>query len=301
MAPPRLKRRAGLAPATAALLAALVFAAFGAPATFPPAAEAQAPAGAGAELFVGTADGGTLTPIRRKRVYRLTLERPARHMTVFTDRPARQAATEPLRQFVRRWPRRGFAAVPPNAALVLDGAPADRDVFVVTLSNPRLLRSGAIRYDARLLKRRPTGGLAKLARRADRRPPKRFGRVSLFVDAGAVEAALTVQIAGQPPNSAVLLDFQNVLIDPYPESLQGTIPQLRAQQGVSLLLPENALVFSSAAAALTATFTIGVEFTSSDNSAVEGMAQIPAGTTVTVAAGGQAKAISNGTFSVPVG
>lgn len=72
-----------------------------------PGAARAAPAGG--ELFVRTAQSGTLAPVPgRTRTYRLALERLGGPVTRFTDRPQRSAATESTSEFVRRWDSRGF-------------------------------------------------------------------------------------------------------------------------------------------------------------------------------------------------
>jgi hypothetical protein len=138
-------------------------------------------------------------------VFRLVLRRPASDVTGFTDRPARGTGQQPLARFVRSWPRLGFGEVPPNAAVVLANAPSNRDVLVVELSRPRLGAGGrTLAFRAEVLRGNPRGGLRSFARRADRRLPARFGRASLFIDAGGQEVGLIFTFSNIPPPSGVV-------------------------------------------------------------------------------------------------
>ena len=56
-------------------------------------------------------------------VFDLTLRDPSKTVTAFTEDPARQASTGTLTQLIRGWTAQGFTKDPPNAALVVDGAP----------------------------------------------------------------------------------------------------------------------------------------------------------------------------------
>lgn len=178
-----------------------------------PARSVQAP-GAG-DLFVLTAAGGQLEPVRgRERVFRLVLRRPARDVTGFSDRPARTTGQQPLARFVRRWASLGFAEVPPNAALVLADAPSSRDVLVVELSRPRLgTRGRTLSFRAELLRDSSGGRLRGFARRADRRIAARFGRVSLFIDPGGQEVGLLFTLSNIPPSGLASIAFNNSAID----------------------------------------------------------------------------------------
>ena len=174
----------------------------------------QAPAAG--DLFVLTAAGGSLERVRgRSRLFRLVLQRPARDVTSFTDRPARKTARQPLAGFVRRWARLGFAEVPPNAAVVLADAPRSRDVVVVELSRPRLGAGGrTLSFRAEALSGNSTAGLRELARMADRRVATRFGRISLFIDPGGQELGLVFTLSSVPPRGGLVsIGFSNAQID----------------------------------------------------------------------------------------
>jgi hypothetical protein len=168
---------------------------------------AQAPAAG--DLFVLTAAGGELQRVRgRNRVFKLVLRRPARHVTGFTDRPARRTGQQPLARFVRGWARLGFAEVHPNAAVVLADAPSNRDVLVVELSRPRLGAGGrTLSFRAEALRGNPRGSLRGFARSGDRRVAARFGRVSLFIDPGGQQATLFFTVSNVPHGGVVSIAF----------------------------------------------------------------------------------------------
>jgi len=133
-------------------------------------------------LFVQQTDGGTLHRTGAG-TYRLTLRGVAPSLTTFTDRPARAAGSESARRFVTRWPGRGFAADPPNAALVMDGAARDRDVVVLTLSHPAYHpRTRTFTYAAHPLRGTPGRALKGFAKRRDSVRELRFGAANLFID-----------------------------------------------------------------------------------------------------------------------
>jgi hypothetical protein len=152
-------------------------------------------------LFVQTARRGTLRRVPGRRgVFRLALARAHRQVTVFSGRPQRRAGAESLSAFVRRWRARGFASDPPNAALVVAGAPASRDVVIVELSRPRP-GPRSVSYVARVVRGASTPGLARFAARADDRVAARFGQSSLFIDSAAADPYPTVQMQVSIPRT----------------------------------------------------------------------------------------------------
>lgn len=176
------------------LSVSLVLVVAAAPAT---AAPAQPKAKTVQSLFVLNAAKGSLSHHGGKR-WTLRLGRSAPLVTRFTDRPVRQADSTPLRTFIRQWKAYGFSADPPNAALVIAGAPKGRDVFVFTLRRPRI--SGRTVVFSATPVGATTAGLAAFAGRADGLPglrrvgaradtarPIRFASSSLFVDGGELE------------------------------------------------------------------------------------------------------------------
>lgn len=120
--------------------------------------------------------------------------RPSGRTTAFTDRPARRVSSIDPRSLVRRWASYGFADNPPNAALVVDDAPRNANVFALTLRRPRVLSGGRLAFDARPL-RGEAGALADQLRGADRLRATRFAAGSLFVDDAGLPSSVPLQFA----------------------------------------------------------------------------------------------------------
>lgn len=178
------------------------------------ARSANAPAPArqadGGALFVVTAPAATLTR-SGEGSGRLTLHGAASGVVEFSDRPARRANTLALSAFVGSWEQFGFAASPPNAALVIDDAAPDGDVAVFELESPRIDGSDLV-FDVRPLRRPVTPGLQAFADRADPAVAPELGRVSLFVDnastgADVVYQQVTLQISNALPGQTIEIDL----------------------------------------------------------------------------------------------
>lgn len=138
---------------------------------------------------------------------RLVLEDPSSGVTSFTDRPERSANTLALADFVAGWSRYGFAAVPPNAALVVEGAPEAADVAVFEIASPRLA-DGTLTLDVAPLSGTATAGVRTLADRADASLPVDLGRVSLFVDDAASPVTyqqVVLQFTGGQPGQQIVV------------------------------------------------------------------------------------------------
>ena len=165
-------------------------------------AAALVPSAAGAasapsELFVLTAGSGRL--VQSQGGFSLVLNAPSRSVTGFSDRPQRLLGRRTLGSFVSGWGRLGFAADPPNAALVVDGAPSSDDVNVFELARPAIGRGGrTLTFSARRLTRAPTGLLSRYARAADRPRVRSFGRSSLFIDGSGQDATLVFAFTAPP-------------------------------------------------------------------------------------------------------
>ncbi len=171
----------------------------------PDGAKAASPAPAVTEaLFSMNASDGRL--VRAPGGYRLVLNTRGR-VAKFSDRPARKAGLLTLSRFTRNWARNGFRADPPNAALVIPGASAARDAFILELRRPRI-NGRRIVFNARPVGA-TTPGLSDFGRRADRPRPMRFGPASLFVDGAPVGqlryVPLTLSVENPPPNSTISL------------------------------------------------------------------------------------------------
>ena len=265
-----------------------------------PAAAAHAGVGQPpGDFFTLTAAGGQLERVPgRSGVFNLTLRRPARDVTFFTDRPARRAGELTLGSFVRRWSRFGFRAVPPNAALVVANAPSDRDVLVVEFSRPRLSAGGRrVSFRAVALRGNPGGLLREFRRRADRRVGSRFGRVSLFVDPGTQKVRLNFQVGGVPASGdPVSIDFTIASID------SGTVVTANQTGPATFVLSENNLsFFATGGSPVNAGVQLGVDVSPTATS-VTGTAIIPSGASmsVTVASTNKTFPIVNGLFSIPL-
>ena len=152
----------------------------------------------GSLLYVQETAGGSVQRVG-DGAYRLRLTGVSPRVTTFTDRPRRRAGSQGLEGFVRSWGANGFTADPPNAALVLDHAPASHDVALLTLSHPHYDRARqTLTYRATPLHGRDTA-LASFARRADPVRAGKLGAASLFVDDGGYVASpvITFNISGE--------------------------------------------------------------------------------------------------------
>jgi len=135
--------------------------------------------------------------------YRLRLTGVSPHVTTFTDRPRRRAGRQGLEGFVRSWKANGFAADAPNAALVLDKAPASHDVALLTLSHPHYNRARqTLTYRATPLYGGATT-LASFARRADPVRAGDLGAASLFVDDSGSPSSVVFNVSGEATSNTV--------------------------------------------------------------------------------------------------
>ncbi len=139
---------------------------------------AVAPAAHASTLFVQDFSGGSMQRVSAQR-FDLTV-RARGDMTAFADRPARRTWRLATSTFVSRWSSYGFAADPPNAALVIDGAPRNADALAVELLSVRR-RRGALIYRVRPM-RGDAKALTGYVKRADRLRSGRFSAGSLFID-----------------------------------------------------------------------------------------------------------------------
>lgn len=175
---------------------ALVVAALGAT----PAASAAAKP---SYLFALTSSGGSLT--RDASGWWITLTGTSPIVTRFSDRPQRLASTESPARFAAQWQRYGFAADPPNAALVIADGSATADIFVVELRRPRV-NGTRVTFRARPIRTASTA-LARYVPRADRMRDMAFGPASLFIDDGTatVFQPLTLQVANAQAGQSIVV------------------------------------------------------------------------------------------------
>jgi hypothetical protein len=90
-------------------------------------------------LFVVQATGASIVPAGSGAAEILRLTGVAPSLLAFADRPLRVAMTQPTASLPERWAAYGFAAVPPNGALVISGR---------ALEEPLALELRGPRYDA---------------------------------------------------------------------------------------------------------------------------------------------------------
>jgi hypothetical protein len=259
-----------------------------------PAAGAQP---TGGDLYTATAAGGTLTKAPGKAAYTLTLKDPAAKVSAFSDRPARSASTQTLKRFVGDWKANGFTADPPNAALVLDQAPAAHDTYLFELTRPRIARDGDLTFAAKRIGARPAGALEPIAARADRGTPRGFGRASLFIDDSGTQYQLSVT-AKTGPDANVVIDFGADAVGLSPSSSwHPTVSSSDA--GYTEYSPTSMTLVNSAGVDSETTAAVGLDHQGSGP--IVGAAIVPAGTTVTISVdGGAPVTIANGPFSIPV-
>lgn len=136
-------------------------------------------------MFVQTATSGSLTPVKdEENTYNLTLKGVAPHTTYFSDQPKRAAGLAQTNDFLK-----GFCwnkDNPPNAAIVISGAPEDKDVMVVELTEPIYdATKNTLGYKVKAIKEQGGGteGFYQwFISRQDEKFPQSFGNVALFID-----------------------------------------------------------------------------------------------------------------------
>lgn len=112
------------------------------------ASVAQAAKGVGGlSLLSLSAEETTLVPSGGEGM-RLVLGSPGPNVDLVPARGKRSVPLRPPADLARKWGRYGFKRNPPLAAIRDIGASSDRDVILVRLSAPRVLRGGAISYRA---------------------------------------------------------------------------------------------------------------------------------------------------------
>jgi hypothetical protein len=184
------RRYPGLRPGLTTAVAAAVLAAF----AFPGCGSSndtssQESAGL---LFAQTAISGTLHEAAGSST--LTLHGIYPSVTAFSDRPERTALQIPNASFAQLWQQPTFQHDPPNAALVIGGAPASADVFILELRKPRL-GGRSISYRASSV---TDSGMTSLDQRGDpvRNAPTSFRDASLLIDDVALSDALPALAEG---------------------------------------------------------------------------------------------------------
>jgi hypothetical protein len=156
---------------------------------------------AGPRLYVQSVDGGSLRHV--KGGFELELTGVSPRVSTFTDRLRGGAGTERLGTFIGGWAKAGFAADPPEAALVLDHAPSSRDIAMLTLGHPRYdRRAHTLSFRVHPLRGKATEILAAFAEGGDPVRAGDFGAASLFVANGAAQVAqdeVKINVRGATP------------------------------------------------------------------------------------------------------
>ena len=203
-------------------------------------------------------------------------------ISAFTDRPERHTSTESLRSFVSGWKNNGFAADHPNAALVVDGAPAGHDTYTYEISKPRITRSGA---------------LVLSAKRLGARAPRHFGRASLFIDDSGVQTPITISATVGPGQSA-LLEFDDPIdIEP----TDAFTPEFTATNGAFAELTDEGLVMSNGHSGQSSNVALAIDVDHVGTGPITGTANLLGAATASITVPGHAPVtIANGPFSVPV-
>jgi hypothetical protein len=142
-------------------------------------------------LYVQSAGSGIFEPVAGSSTrFRLVLNDVAPSVVYFSDRPTRLAGQLSMAEFLKGI---GFGGDrDPNAAIDIEGAPAENDLVVAALSKPAYdAQSKTLSYEITVLK---TAGraLASFSKRMDTGLPPRFGAVALFIDDGGCGGDQTV-------------------------------------------------------------------------------------------------------------
>ncbi len=276
--------------------------ALGAAVSLAPAATAAAAPAPTSNLYLQQAQSGVL------RGSTLVLRGVAPRTTTFTDRPQRVGSAETTRAFASGFART-FGADPPNAALEVTDAPASRDVALLELRRPRYdAHTHTLTYRVRRLTTTKSPSLHSFVPRADRGVTT-FGRASLFIDSGTVEAGLlftvTAPAAGtvgiSPSNGT--FDFNAPDSSPpgsQVDSIQEPANQV-GQTGVGgiTLGPSALTVVAGQLGPISVQLLVSVVVPASGT--LTGTASLPAGATVTVQGGPGPVTLTNGPFRIPLG
>jgi len=131
-------------------------------------------------LFVQEAAGGSLVA-GKNGTMTLTLSGVRDDTVYFSDRPARVSGVIDTDLFVHCSMFSGTS--PPNAALMLLGAPAENDTVIITISDPKYdKRNATLSYTAVKVPNYNGEGLQVYKTFADPGIAETFGRVMLFID-----------------------------------------------------------------------------------------------------------------------
>jgi hypothetical protein len=244
-------------------------------------------------LYIQHAASGTLSGGK------LVLRGVARRTVRFDDRPGRTWGAMPVTSFVRGW-RSSFAGAPPNAALVVNDAPANRDVALLELRRPRLdATRRTLTFTVRRLRQTGSERLQGFARRADS-GVARFGSAELLIDPSAAAPQIAAVNVNVPPAQILELTFTNTTVAYFPpRDPSQTNIDTGGGLGGTVLRPSS-MTFGSSGGRFGFSITTLVVVAPPAGGAVTGTASIPDGGQVTfIFAGENPQSLSNGPFSVP--
>jgi hypothetical protein len=140
-------------------------------------------------LYAVDSASGTLQG--KGKALTLKLQGTAADAVWFSDRPERRSGSFPSGDLASSWKGFGFAADPPNAALVYeDPALGFERTVILRLSKPRATKAHSLTFAARVIgPAKASGNLGSHGEAADNRPAAKFGDASLFVDDGEAPVA----------------------------------------------------------------------------------------------------------------
>ncbi|HEX2161068.1 MAG TPA: hypothetical protein VHF88_04515 [Thermoleophilaceae bacterium] len=267
-------------------------------------ASAQA-APVGESLYVQQAGAGALG------AKRLVLRDVPRRTVRFDDRPRRTGGTMPLRRFVRQW-RSSFRGAPPNAALVVHGAPAGRDIALLELRRPRYApKRRTLTFAVRRLRQTGSSQLKGFGRRSDGSRVKRFGSASLFIDPSSAEPVPTIVSVRMPASAQVELSFSNTSLSYDTDGVILTnlnTPAFRQSQDFwvtstgSARLGARSMSFNTSPGGGNglSIFVLAAIDPPSSGTTLTGTATVPSGANVVLEfPGGSGQRIANGPFAIP--
>lgn len=156
------------------------------------AAEAKAPG----ILYSLDANRGEVVQVGG--AYRLALPAATR-VTWFTDRPARRSGSMTLRGLASIWLASGFAADPPNAAVIL-ASPGKESTHVVELRRPKVVGT-SVSFALRAV---PSASVVGF-RHADELVPGGYRHTAVFIDDAAAPPCLSSTSATASTTTTCLL------------------------------------------------------------------------------------------------
>lgn len=151
-------------------------------------------------LFVQEGLSGSLVK-EQNNTMTLTIHGVRENTVYFSDRPARISGLVDTALFTTSSMWNG--SNPPNAALMLPGAPESNDTVILTISGPEYYKTeSTLVYSATLVPNYHGEGLKAYQVFADPAVPEEFGQVILFIDSAS--------LPGDLPGSPVAKDNRRI-------------------------------------------------------------------------------------------